>query len=204
MIVSTFKYQAIRFKRLFLLTLMIFSMQFLTMIYLPLSNMPLPFYPPMGVAFVLFYLFGMNALWGLFSAGICAYLIHGFTFTLLAAYLLADLGCAYLGVLYSEKIFSSDIRPFENVKESAKFIGMQMLLTCTLSSLLRWPLDASVDAWFLFWLADLLAIFVFASFILTWVYIPFYQESFKQWKSLFVTAILFVGFLCWLAYHIFL
>jgi hypothetical protein len=206
-------YNLIRIRRYLLHTIMIFSFQYLTTFNLSFSYLPLPFYPPIGIVFISFYLLGSNATLGLLLGSFLAYLLKGLPVISIFFYLIADVGCGCLGAVICQNIFSSDIRPFSNRQETYKFIKMNALITCTLSSLARMValiptlLENKVKFNFIFftyvdlWLGDLNSILILSSFLLSWVYVPFSREKIltthlrKSVKILFIiTLVALIGF----------
>jgi len=160
-------------------------------------------YPPMGIAFVMFYLFGMNAFPGIMLGGFCGYLLKGMPIISTFLYLTADVGCGYLGALLCQNIFSTDIRMLLNFRERIKFIKMNAFITCLFSSLIRtfsfiWIYKDGKDISTIFftyinlWLADLNAVLILSSFLLSWVYVPFSREKILKKSINKVETLLFI------------
>lgn len=217
-------YNFIRIKRFFIHTLLIFIFQYQAIIYLPFSNPALPFYPPMGIAFVSFYLLGSNAILGLLLGGFLGYLFKGFSPASILLYLTADVGCGCLGAILSQAIFSSDIRPFAKLREALNFIVKNFFITALFSSLLRFTALILIFAlkgdfneangvnevnqfnlnklpyYFLdLWLSDFNAILIFSAFLFSWVFVPFAREKifpreFKKF-SIITSVIIFIIFI---------
>jgi len=204
-------YHLIKIKNLFAQTMIIFMFQYLTIINLPFSSPGLVMYPPMGIAFMMFYLFGNNAFAGIILGGFCGYLLKGMPIVSTLLYLTADMGCGYLGTLLCQNIFSTDIRVLLNLLEGIKFIKMNAFITCLFSSLIRTfsfilSCKASKDVNTMFftyinlWLADLNSILILSSFLLSWAYVPFSREriSKKAIKKIqLFLLITFIVFLMW-------
>lgn len=152
-------------------------------------SLPAPaMYPPMGVAFVMLYLFGGSSIPGLICVGIVAYFLKGFSSIFVLFYLLADVGACFLGVLLCQNSFSTDNPWSNNLKEWLGFITINFFITSCLSSLIRmipFLLTKSTDMTFpvLFynfidlWLADLNAILVLFGFSITWLYLAYSRGS---------------------------
>ncbi len=176
-------YNLIRIKRFLIQTTMIFIFQFMIIINLIFSYPPLPMYPPIGISFVMFYLFGNNAIFGLLLGGFGGYLLKGLAIETTVLYLIADLGCGYLGSVLCQNVFSSDIKPFLNLQNGFKFFRINALITCLISSLIRISAAISINLNITFydyinlWLSDLNAILILSSFLLSWSYIPFSREK---------------------------
>lgn len=187
-------YNLTRIKRYLFHTLVIFIFQYQAIINLPISSPALPFFPPMGIAFVAFYLLGSNALLGLIVAGFLAYSLKGLSAASILLYLIADVGCGSLGAILSQFIFSSDIKPFAKGREVIKFIQTNFFITCFLSSIFRFialilhmkaNLDASSDInlkvlcynFLDLWLSDFNAVLILSGFLFSWVTVPFSREK---------------------------
>lgn len=175
-------YNIMVIKRFLTISLLIFVIQYLMISSLTFSFPPLPMYPPMGFAFMMFYLFGSNALLGLCLSGIIGYSLKDFSMISITLNLLADIGAGSLGAVLCSKVFSSDIKPFGNVKESVHFFITNAMVTCLISSIIRsvnvvLSVPHSIPIKRLFfnfldlWLADLNAILVFSSLLLSWIWI---------------------------------
>lgn len=181
-------YNFIRFKRTLMQSLLIVMFQFLTLMNLDYS-VPLPFYPPIGIAFVCFYLLGNTAVIGLVLGGALGYWARDFSLISEVIYLLADIGGGYLGAVLCQKVLSSDIKPFFNAKETVKFFKINALWICPLSGLLRlisFALDhkfdiiqlKTVSVYFLgLMLADLNGILILSGFFLSWAYVFYSREK---------------------------
>lgn len=178
-------YNLKRLKRFSFQTLISFIFQYLTIIYLTFSYPALPMYPPIGVAFVLFYLFGNNSILGLLL-GSLAYLFKGFSTPMIFCYALADIGCGWLGAMLCLKVFSSDLMRVNSFKEWARFIKINMCL-CLVSSLLRitgavWEVSGPISFNIVFyyvdlWLADLNSIVIMFGFFVSWLYLMLSREQ---------------------------
>ena len=93
------QYNVIKLKRLLIHTVLIFIFQFLIIVNLTFQYPALPMYPPIGVAFVMFYLFGANAFWGLILSEIGGCFFHGLSTNTIILYLLADLLGAWVSTI---------------------------------------------------------------------------------------------------------
>jgi hypothetical protein len=159
-------------------TAMIFVIQYLTILYTHLSFPALPMYAPIGIAFVMFYLLGNNAVWGLVLGSFCGYLVRGLSISPLILYSIADVGCGFIGAFLSQRILSSDIKPFENRQECVQFIVINALITCVLSSSLRiMTVKFNLYHYIDLWLGDLNATLIFSGLLLTWLCVPFSREK---------------------------
>lgn len=176
-------YQWINIKRFVSQTALIFIFQYTTIMSLPIIYPQLPWYPPIGIAFVIFYLFGCTAFVGLLLAGFFAYILNGLSLISTVLYLSADIIPSFIGALLCQKILSSDINPFAKHKEWLQFIKINALFTCTLSSIFRIILwifiqQKTIDLKIFFlnylslWLADLNAILLLSGFLLSWINVP--------------------------------
>jgi len=201
-------YNLIRVKRLLIQTLMIFAFQYFTIINLTFSFPALPMYPPIGIAFVMFYLLGNNSMVGLLLAGGCGYFLKGFSIESTLLYLTADIAGGYLGAFLCRGVFSQDLKPFANLKEGFQFLKINAFAVCLLSSLIRVlaiilnqkePIHFQVLVFNFIdlWLSDLNAVLVLSGFILSWIYVPFSREKINGY--LMTTAILFVSSSLYLA-----
>ncbi len=198
-------YILIRCKRYLAHTTMVFAFQYLTIMNMSFSLPVSPYYPPMGIAFITFYLFGSNAILGLILGSICAYFLKGFSAVSIILYLTADIGFGCLTAFLCQAVFSSDIRPFAAWCEVLNFIKINLFVTL-FSSLLRLIafaliMDTSnkqsilLFNYIILWLADFNAIFILSAFLLSWVTIPFTREKISQepFKKTFgITFIIFI------------
>jgi len=186
-----FSYQWIKIKNLLIQTMIIFIFQYLTTVNLPFSYPGLAMYPPMGIAFVMFYLLGKNAFPGIILGGFCGYLLKGMPMVSTLLYLMADIGCGYLGARLCQNIFSTDIRILLNLREGIQFFKTNALITCLFSGFTRTfsfilSCKESQDIGTVFftyinlWFADLNAILILFSFLLSWVYVPFSRERISK------------------------
>lgn len=200
-------YSSIR--RCLLKTLVVFVFQYLIIMRLSFSYPALPWYPPMGLAFVWFYVLGGDAVWGLLLASLCGYFFQGFSIESIFLYCLADIACGYWGASICKNSFSSDIRIFKELKEWWNFFIKNAGLVCVVSASLRWfafllSQPTSVSPVILFyhyidlWFADVNAILVLSAFLFCWVTIPFSRE--KMRAELLLTLALFALSTCYLAY----
>lgn len=181
-------YHLIRAKRFLFLTITIFFFQFLINSKLSISS-SMPLYLPMGIAFSLFYLFGNNAVLGILLGEACAYFIKGYPTELILVYLIADIGCGYLGALLCQNIFSSDIVRFTTWRECCKFVMINAFITCIISSSIRF---IAIKKNFLnLWLADLNSILIFSGFLIPWLSIPFSREKISHQNLNKLTLVLF-------------
>lgn len=184
-------YQWITIKNLFVQTTIIFIFQYLTTVNLPFSYPGLAMYPPMGIAFVMFYLLGKNAFPGIILGGFCGYLLKGMPIVSTLLYLTADIGCGYLGARLCQNTFSTDIRILLNLREGIQFFKTNALITCsfsgfirTFSFILNYKESQDIGSVFFtyinLWLADLNAILILSGFLLSWVYVPFSRERISK------------------------
>ena len=184
-------------KRFSLQTLMVLIFQYLVITNLTFSLPVSPMYPPIGIAFVMFYLLGNNALLGLLLGGLLGYLIKGFVLQSALLYLTADIGASYLGSLLCQKIFTSDIRSFAKLSEMFEFLKINAFITCFFSALARiGAIFLKVELTFYdclnLWISDLNGIVVLSGFLLSWAYVPFSREKICEWPTMFVAASILV------------
>ncbi len=188
------KYNFIRIKRFLIQTILAFIFQYMTIMALPLTLPALPLYPPIGIAFILFYLLGSNAIFGLFLGEALALFLKGMPIESIILYLIADLGLGVLGAHVCQNTFSKDVKPFSSLNEVLKFIG-NIAVICIVSSLIRMGVLWFTLAWhnqgaeitsvtqfntilvllnFVnFWFADFNAIMMLSLFIFSWITVPF-------------------------------
>lgn len=200
-------YNLLRLKRFLIQTVTLFIFQYLAIIYLRFSYPALPIYPPMGIAFAMFYLFGNRCLLGLSLGGFCAYFLKGLSFASIGLYLTADMGGGFFGAYLCRNIFSSDITRLATLHDWVNFFKANAFTTCVFSAAIRMCVflmhhgDSSFTILFCnfvdLWLADLNSVLVFAGFLLSWMCVPFSREKittryFK--KSHGVAFILFIIF----------
>ena len=196
-----YSYNLMRIRRFLIQTIMIFVFQFMTIINLTFSDPILPMYPPIGIAFVMFYLFGNNALFGLLLGGFCAYFLKGLAIKIIVLYLMADIVGGYMGSILCRNIFSSDIKPFAKKQEVFKFFKINALITCLISGLLRVSAVVLLNHNIVIydcinlWLADLNAILILASFLLSWSYVSFSREKLSEQTITIVPIIMLVMFI---------
>jgi hypothetical protein len=208
-------YTIIRFQRFSIQILWVFLFQYLAIVQSLFSFPSLPFYPPIGIAFFLFYLLGNNAFLGILLASIFAYPLKEFP-VFSSAYILADIGVAYLSARLCQKTLSSDIRPFSNGREVLKFLKINMFISCPLSSILRMlaffedakffeskanPISFVLQDIFLYYIdfamSDLSSILIFSSFLLSWVYVFYSREKISPFPIpafIFTNVLLYVLF----------
>src|SRR5207245_1955115 len=104
-----YAYYHIYVKRCLQKTLVIFIFQYLIIMSLPFVSPSLPWYPPMGLAFVWFYLLGFDAMWGILLGGLLGYSLKGLPVVSIFLYLSADIVCGYGGAYISQNSFASDV-----------------------------------------------------------------------------------------------
>ena len=197
------KYNKIRVKRFLIHNFIIFILQFLIIINLTFQHPALPMYPPIGIAFIMFYLFGSNAFFGLLLSEFCGLFIHGLPINTICFYLFADLVAAWLMVYLSQNIFFLAIEPMVIRHKLLNFIK-KILIACSISSLIKaFPIIITCKSYYNYptllynyidlWLADLNAILIMSSFVLSWIYIPFsqYNISHKKIKKSSIIALIF-------------
>lgn len=148
-----------------------------------LFSLPIPpMYPPMGVAFVMLYLFGGSSIIALLCVGTVAYFLKGFSNVFVFFYLIADIGVCFLGVLLCQNRFSTDNPWSDNLKEWIGFITINLCITSFVSGLIRIIpilLTTNMTVTVLFynfinlWLADLNAILVLFGFSITWLHLAY-------------------------------
>lgn len=188
-------YTLIKIKRFLIQTILIFVLQFLTMFNMGDSYTILPMYPPIGMAFVIFDLLGKNALCGLLLGELCIYFIKGQPLEAVILYIIADLGCSYIGTILCQNVFSSDLKPFSNWRELCKFLCINALTTCSISTLLRiYAIRVAGLANLTFiqiiclWLSEITAILIFYVLVCSWLYGLFSKEKISN-KTLSKTHI---------------
>jgi len=196
-----YSYNLMRIRRFLIQTIMIFVFQFMTIINMTFSDPVLPMYPPIGISFVMFYLFGNNAVLGLLLSGFCAYLVKNLAIEAIVLYLMADIIGGYVGSVLCGNIFSSDIKPFANLQEVFKFLKTNSLITCLISGLLRISVVVLLNHNIVIydcinvWLADLNAILILASFLLSWSYVSFSREKLSEQAITIVPIIMLIMFI---------
>lgn len=201
-------YYFIVLKRCLIKTLVIFSFQYLLIMNLSFTVPALPWYPPMGLAFVWFYLVGNQAIWGILLGGLAGYCLKGLPIEVVALYLSADILCGYWGAYLCQNSFASDLKIFQSIKEWLHFFK-QVAWACLFSASLRtlavlFKLEFSIPIQTLFfyyidlWLADVNAILILSSFLFSWVFIPFSRQKIRF--EAIVTALLFLISGFYLAY----
>jgi hypothetical protein len=168
----------------------------------------------MGLAFIWFYLLGNNAFWGLLFGGILGYGLQGLSWEPLCLYLMADIVGGYWGAKLCQNSFSSDIRLFKDLKEWWNFFIKQAACICVFSAACRClamfvnqyhqnpEISVSTNTWIWYyidlWLADLNAVMILSAFLFPWITLPFSRG--KMRAELYLTAVLFVGSVLYLAY----
>lgn len=178
----------IRAKRFAGQFLIVFICQYIAIMQVIFSLPVPPMYPPMGVAFVMLYLFGGSSIIPLLCVGSVAYFLKGFSGIFVFFYLIADVGVCYFGVSLCQNSFSTDNPRAVNLKEWLEFITINLCITSFLSSLVRMiPVlltqGTSMTCVTLFynfvdlWLADLNAILVLFGFSITWLYLAYSRGS---------------------------
>lgn len=181
-------YNILRIKRFLILTLMIFLFKTLTFIFLNPSQPASPIYFPLGITFSLFYLLGNIAFCGLFLGSLIAYLLKDFSSASIPLYLIADIGGGYLGAMLSQKILTSEIRPFANWQEMLKFLKVNAFITCPFVCLFQMmgvicspniegDSVALIGLLSLLWLSDLNGILVVSGFLLSWTCVFYSREK---------------------------
>ena len=199
------QYNVIKLKRLLIHTVLIFIFQFLIIVNLTFQYPALPMYPPIGVAFVMFYLFGANAFLGLILSEICGCFFHGLPMNTIFLYLIADLLGAWVGAIWCKNIFFSDVNHLINKKILLAFVAKNAAITCFISSFIKilaiilinqttYGVKILLYNYINLWLADLNAILIIPSCILSWVAILFNQQNiyYKNIKILSIITILFI------------
>lgn len=198
-----YHYNWIRAKRFLLKTTVIFIFQYLTIINLTFSS-ALPMYPPMGIAFIMFYLLGNQAFFGLLLGEICAYFLKGLPFDFFFCYLTADIGCGWLGAFLCQTIFPSEMRMFSNWREWLSFIKVNAVITCLLSSFLRLTpliLTHKINSkflliqWLNLWLADLNSVLIMTSFLLSWWSVLFNRVKISEKEISKILVFVILGFI---------
>lgn len=185
--------------------------QYLIIMNLPFSYPALPWYPPMGLAFIWFYLLGNNAFWGLLLGSVLGYGLQGLSCASVCLYLCADMIGGYWGAKLCQNSFSSDIRLFKDIKEWFDFFIKQAAYACVVSASFRWlamfvnqsnQTSVNMNTWIGYyidlWLADLNAVMILSAFLLPWITLPFSRG--KMRAELYLSAILFVVAGLYLAY----
>lgn len=201
-----FKFNILRLKRFILLTLFIFIFQYITCINLKSLWPAFPMYPPIGISFVMFYLFGFSSFIGLILGGFLGYYINDFSLSTIILYLIADIGGGYIGAKLSQNIFSSDIRIFAHGHEINRFILKNAFFTCLFSATMRLvalmieqykivgtiPYPELIYNLINFWLSDLNGLLVISSLILSWIYVPFSREKISRKPITFYPIVIFI------------
>lgn len=201
-------YYYVSLKRFFLKSLIIFIFQYLMIMALPFAYPALPWYPPMGLAFVWFYLLGKEAWMGIFFGGLLGYGLKGLPLSAMVLYLSADILCGYWGAYLCQNSFASDLKIFKNFREWLDFFK-KVAMMCMVSAGLRCMaiflkpgLLLSFKAAFFYyldaWFADLNAILILGTFLFSWVYIPFSRAQVDY--KVVCSALLFIGSGLYLAY----
>lgn len=178
----------IRAKRFAGQFLIIFICQYIAITQVAFSLPSAAMYPPMGVAFVMLYLFGGSSIIALLCVGFCAYFLKGFTAEFIIFYLIADVGACSVGVLLCQNSFSSDNPWADNLGEWLGFIAVNLGITSLISSITRmipiylnnYTHMTNTTLFYNFidlWLADLNAILVLFGFSITWLYLSYSRGS---------------------------
>ncbi len=185
-------YNLAKIKHFFLQTIIVFSLQYMIIFNyitsISFSYPTLPMYPPIGIAFVMFSIFGNNAFIGLLLSDLIGYLITDLPMLSILLYLIADIGAGYLAAYLCQSIFSTDVRILLHKQEIIKFISINATIICLASSAIRittiifsHKINLKPNAMFYMyinlWLTDLNAILILASFLLTWIYVPLSREK---------------------------
>lgn len=177
-----------RLKRFLLRTMIIFFLQYQCISSLTFSDRPLPLYFPIAYSFIFFYFLGGNVFLGLLLGSLSAYLLKGLSPTVMLLYTFADIGGGYLGAFLCKDVFSSDIKPFAHRREAFMFIAINAFITCFISAMIRMTalickndipisLGKLIDQYIILWLADLNAVLILSTFLLTWFCVPFSREK---------------------------
>lgn len=164
--------------------IIVFICQYIAIMQVFFSLPSAPMYPPMGVAFVILYLFGGSASIALLCVGCCAYFLKGFSAITIFFYLIADVGVGYFGVWLCQNSFASDNPWSANPGEWFGFITINLCITSLISSVIRMipiflnttpamTLASMFYTYITFWLADLNAILVLFGFSITWLYLAY-------------------------------
>ena len=199
-------YNKIRIKRFAIHTVVIFIFQFLIIVNLTLEYPTLPMHPPIGVAFVMFYLFGNNAFLGLLLSEFYGYFLHNLPTNIIFSHLFADLFGGWLGSHLCKDVLFFNTNHLTNAHEVLKFIKKNAFITCFISSLTRMLPTVLTDKlncgskillynYIDLWLADLNAILIIASFILSWTYVLFNQYRISDQKIKQSSIIILITFI---------
>jgi hypothetical protein len=183
-----FSYNMMRFKRFLIKTLVLFFIQYLSISSLNFSYPGVPIYLPIANAFLLFYFLGNTAFLGLLLGGLSAYALKGLPTMMILQNLTADISGGYFGAFLCRNVFSSDVKPFSNAKETIFFLSINAFITCPLSGLIRvitlkWGYNASSSFDKLLYqlanieIASLNAILILSYFTFTWYCVPFSREK---------------------------
>lgn len=175
-----FYYQAKRLKRFVLHFLLFFICQFIAIGCVSFKGIVPPMYPPMGVAFVILYLFGWMSIFALFFADICAYLLQNFSIESLIFYLVADIVPAIVVTSLWKNMFKTDDFESNQWQVWFRFILITMFFTCLLSACIRLSVfyfyrpQLSYSAVFYrfiqLWFADINGVIILFSFLISWLY----------------------------------
>lgn len=207
------QYNFIKIKRLLLHTVIIFLLQFSVIASLPFPCAGIAMYPPTAIAFLMFYLLGGVAFYGIFLSSLCGYLLQELSPACFCGYMLADLGAGFFAVVFGKDFFATDVRILLDWQAVAKFIKVNAFIIVMFTSLLKMLaliVDNKIDPSFKnlsytflhLWLADLNAILILSGFLLSWLYVPFSREQIATRKitklqvvlllALVVTCMLFM------------
>lgn len=185
-------------KRFLVLNLIVFIFQYITCINLKSLWPAYPMFPPLGIAFVMFYFFGGIAFLGLFLAEALALFLNDFSLITIFLYLIGDIAGGYLGASLSQNTFKKDIRIFSDAKSLKHFILINALITSTFSSVYKLialiveqirisnkaalPFLELVYNFIELWLSDLNALLVIGGLLLSWISVPFSRERIIEGK----------------------
>ena len=193
------RYNIIRFKRFLLHTTLIFVCQFLIIVNLKFDSPALPLYPPIGVAFVMFYLFGINALPGLILSEILGFLIYNLPINIILLYCFADLFSGWIGSYICNNISFLDVNISINKRTLKEFIIKNAIVVLLFSSSIKifamsslsssWVNKTLIYNFIQVWIADLNAIIIIPSCILSWLYVLFNRHNVST-KNITTTSVI--------------
>lgn len=196
------QYNIMRIKRFLLHTTLIFICQFLIIVNLTFGYPILPMYPPIGVAFVMFHLFGMNAFAGLLLSELLGYVIYNIPINIILLYCLADLFSGWLSSYICKNISFLDVTILVNKNTLLEFIKKNAVIILLFSAPIKlltmtmlypsWEIETLLYNYINFWISDLNAILIIPSCILSWLYVLFnrHHVSTKPIKLPFIISLI--------------
>ncbi len=200
------QYQTQSLKRFIIHFIIFFTCQFIAIGCVSFQGIVPPMYPPMGVAFVILYLYGRTAIFALIFADVIAYSLQHFSFLPLTLYLLADIVPAFIVTLIWKSIFKTDDFESNQPQEWLQFILITMLFTCFLSAGIRLlafydlvhnlSFSNILSQFIQLWFADINAVIVLYSFLISWLYIMYSRSLIRRARQIIKKMSFWLFLLC--------